>query len=629
MAFRTILKLIALLFIIIAAVVYWTTLRKLPSPTHTYKIGVIQTIEHPALDKTRQGTLDELNAQGFKDNLQWSWESAQMNQALAAQIAQKFIGQQVDLMVAIGTPAAQAALNAARTTNTPVIFASVTDPKSANLSGNITGVSNLVPVENHFDLISQILPATKRLGIIYNPGDANSVTLVEKMQALAIQKGLDLVLATVSKTSEVPAAAQSLMGKVDAVFVNNDNTALAAFDGIARVCRESKIPLFASDTDVLEKGALAVRGPDQYDLGRQTGRMAAKILRKEAKAADLAIEYPEKVGVYLNDQVATELSVTFPADLKKQQVKEEMAVGVNGAELPLVVITQIVQHDALDREREGILDALKDAGFEDGKTVRISYENAQGNIATATQIAAKFASQNPRVAIGISTPSAQSLIQPMKKHGVPVVFAAVTDPLSAKLVSSLTNHSENVTGVSDGLPLRPQLQLIQHLIPAAKRIGVLYNSGESNSVSAVKKLRRIAADMGFSVEEATTAKTADTIAAAQSLVGKVDAIFIPNDNTVMASITALVALGRSHHLPIFNPDYDAVERGVLAVRASSHHAMGYKAGQLAVKILKGAKAADLPVETTHDLDLAINMTSADALGIPIPEGMKAGAKLVS
>jgi putative ABC transport system substrate-binding protein len=505
----------------------------------------------------------------------------------------------------------------------------VTDPKSANLSGNIAGVSNLAPVENHFDLISQILPATKRLGIIYNPGDANSVTLVEKMEKLAAQRGLELVLATVSKTSEVPAAAQSLMGKVDAVFVNNDNTALAAFDGIARVCRESKIPLFASDADVLEKGALAVRGPDQYDLGRQTGRMVAKILRKEAKTADLGTEYPEKVGVYLNDKVATELGITFPADLKKQQVREEMAVGVNISKLPLVVITQIVQHDALDREREGILAALKDAGFEDGKTLRISYENAQGNIATATQIAAKFASQDPDVAVGISTPSAQALIQPMAKHGVPVVFAAVTDPLNAKLVSRLTNHPENVTGVSDGLPLQPQLELIRQLIPAAKTIGVIYNPGESNSASAVKKLQSVAVDMGFSLVLATTTKTADTIAAAHSLVGKVDAVFIPNDNTVMASITALVALGRSYHLPFFNPDYDAVERGVLAVRASSHHAMGYKAGQLVVKILKGAKAADLPVETTHNLDLAINITSADALGIAIPEDMKKGAKLVS
>lgn len=297
--------------------------------------------------------------------------------------------------------------------------------------------------------------------------------------------------------------------------------------------------------------------------------------------------------------------------------------------LPLVAITQIVEHDALDYERKGIIAALKDAGFEDGKTIHILYENAQGNIATATQIATGFVSRKPDVAVGISTPSAQSLIQPMAKQGVPVVFTAVTDPIGAKLVSKLDQpRPENVTGVSDGIPIHPQLDLIRQLIPSAKTLGVLYNPGEANSTKVVEKLKDTASNMGFSLVLATTTKTADTLAAATSLVGKVDAIFIPNDNTVMASITALVALGRTHRLPIFNPDYDSVERGVLAVQACSHFTMGHKAGQQVARILKGGKASDLPVEVNHSLDLAINVTSAEAMGILIPEEMKKIAKLV-
>lgn len=126
-----------------------------------------------------------------------------------------------------------------------------------------------------------------------------------------------------TKTSEVPAAIQSLIGKIDAVLINNDNTALAAFEGISQVCRDNKIPLFASDADVLNKGALAVRGPDQYDLGRQTGRMIAKILRGDSKAPDLGIEYPDKVGVYLNEKMAKELGIIFPKSLKKESLKEK------------------------------------------------------------------------------------------------------------------------------------------------------------------------------------------------------------------------------------------------------------------------------------------------------------------
>ena len=299
------------------------------------------------------------------------------------------------------------------------------------------------------------------------------------------------------------------------------------------------------------------------------------------------------------------------------------------SQLPLIVITQIVDHDALTKEREGIIKALKDSGFEDGKTMRLLYQNAQGNIATASQIADSFASQKPAVAIGISTPSAQSLIRPMAKLNVPVVFTAVTDPLEARLVSSLDKRKENVTGVSDGMPLRPQLELIQKMAPLVKAIGILYNPGEANSSKAVENLAKLAPEMGFSLVYATTARTADTLMAATSLIGKADAIFIPLDNTAMASIDGIVALGHTNKMPVFTPDYDSAERGVLAVRAPSHTSMGYKAGQLVARILKGEKASDIPIEVNHQLDLVINTRSAKIMGITILPEMQAIAKCVS
>jgi putative ABC transport system substrate-binding protein len=173
------------------------------------------------------------------------------------------------------------------------------------------------------------------------------------------------------------------------------------------------------------------------------------------------------------------------------------------------------------------------------------------------------------------------------------------------------------------------MELIQKLVPTAKTIGVIYNPGEANSVKGVAILQELAPKMGLSLALAPTTKTADTMSAAMSLIGKVQAIFIPNDNTAMASITGIVALGKAHKLPIFTPDYDSVEAGVLAVRACPHSTMGYKAGQLVVKILKGEKASDLPVEVDHSLDLAINITSATDMGISIPAEMKTAAKLVS
>jgi putative ABC transport system substrate-binding protein len=310
MAFRTIIKtaiwLIAPIAVAFAA----------PTVTPSYKVGVIQVVEHPALDLTRQGIRDELIQQGFKDNLQWSWDSAQGNPALASQIAQKYTGQEMQVLVAIGTTAAQAALSATRDSKVSVVFASVTDPKGAKLTGNITGVSNFVSPKEQLAVIMKILPSKKRMGVVYNPGEANSASLLAQMQAAATEKGLEIVPATASKTSEVAIAAQGLMGKVDAVLINNDNTALAALNAIGQICRDNKTPLFASDGDLKANGALALIGTNQYEIGRQTGRMIAKILRGEAQVSDLLIEYPTEVAIDVNNDVAQTLGITIPESLK-------------------------------------------------------------------------------------------------------------------------------------------------------------------------------------------------------------------------------------------------------------------------------------------------------------------------
>lgn len=287
-------------------------------------IGVIQVIEHPALDNTRKGILDELIAQGFScpEKLRWSWESAQGNPALATQIAQKFISHTV--IVAIGTTPAQAALAVAKDKIVNIVFSSVTDPVGARLVADrstpgkqITGVSNFVDVEQQFALFKKILPHLKRLGIIYNPGEANSVALLKVMEAIARKMRITLVKACASRTSEVFSAAQGLADKVDALFINNDNTGLAAFDAIVKVGKAKKKPVLSSDTDMISKGALAVLGPNQYEIGRQTGRMIVRILRGEPPAT-LSIEYPQKVELHLNLKAAADIGLTIPQEIQKK-----------------------------------------------------------------------------------------------------------------------------------------------------------------------------------------------------------------------------------------------------------------------------------------------------------------------
>ncbi len=295
-------------------------------------IGLIQVIEHPALDQTRQGIMDELKDAGYipEKNIQWLCESAQGNPALATQIAQKFVGQRVSVIVTLGTTPSQAAVQVAtKMPLIPIVFSSVTDPVSAKLVANpqkpeqnATGVSNYVDVERQFKIFQKILPSLKKIGVIYNPGEANSVTLIEKMQQ-AVQKN-DLVLLAVpaSKTSDVMAAAQSLVGKVDAIFINNDNTALAAFDAVAKVGQDHDLPVFVSDVDFLNKGALAALGPDQYALGRQTGKMIVRILKDQVRPENIPVEWPKNVELKINFDVARRLKIQLMKDLISQAERE-------------------------------------------------------------------------------------------------------------------------------------------------------------------------------------------------------------------------------------------------------------------------------------------------------------------
>jgi len=278
-----------------------------PSQKPPLKISILQIVEHPALNATRQGLLEELQTLGYEEgkNLIIDYQSAQGNATTAAQIAQKFVSNNPNVIVAIATKAAQAAMTATKGTKIPVVFSSVTDPLGAKLvtnlnapEGNVTGLSNFIGVEPQFKLFKKVLPSLKTIGVIYDPGEANSVSLNKAMEEAAKKFDLKVVFAVASKTSEVLAASQSLCGKVDALFVNNDNTALSAFSSVVKAAKACGIPAFVSDVDIADQGALAALGPDQTELGRQTARMVDGIL-KNPSAPLPAVEFPEKTQEYI------------------------------------------------------------------------------------------------------------------------------------------------------------------------------------------------------------------------------------------------------------------------------------------------------------------------------------------
>lgn len=292
-----------------------------------------------------------------------------------------------------------------------------------------------------------------------------------------------------------------------------------------------------------------------------------------------------------------------------------------------VAVTSIVEHPALDSIKDGVQDALKQAGYTEAKGLKWQFQTAQGNTAIAAQIARKFIGDKPDVIVAIATPSAQAVVAATKT--VPVVYSAVTDPVAAQLVPSMGASGTNVTGVSDALSLEKQIELIRKVVPDAKKIGIVYNPGEANSVVVVKSLRELLPKSGMSLVEATAARTVDVGAAARSLVGKVDAIYTNTDNNVVSAYEALVKVGNSAKIPLIASDTDSVKRGAIAALGVNYYDLGVQTGKIVIQILKGAKPGDIASQTSDKLELYVNPTAAKKQGVTLSEAfVKSATKVV-
>ncbi|RQV62598.1 ABC transporter substrate-binding protein [Burkholderia cenocepacia] len=294
----------------------------LAGAAHAQTVKVLSIVDHPALDAIRDGVRAELKAEGYGDDkLKWEYQSAQGNTGTAAQIARKFVGDKPDVIVAIATPAAQSVV--AATKSVPVVYSGVTDPVAAQLvkgwgpSGtNVTGVSDKLPLDRQVALIKRVVPNAKTVGMVYNPGEANSVVVVKALKELLAKQGMTLKEAAAPRTVDIGPAAKSLIGKVDVIYTNTDNNVVSAYEALVKVANEAKIPLVAGDTDSVKRGGIAALGINYGDLGRQTGKVVARILKGEKPGA-IASETSSNLELFANTGAAAKQGVTLSPDLLK------------------------------------------------------------------------------------------------------------------------------------------------------------------------------------------------------------------------------------------------------------------------------------------------------------------------
>lgn len=290
----------------------------------SYTIGIGQFAEHGSLDNCREGFLQGLAEEGIIEgtNLTVLFENSQTDGGTASQIIDNFLAKKVDLICAIATPIAQSAYSGAKKTETPVVYTAVTDPVMAELAnadgtsvGNITGTSDKLPVRQQLEMIRKVLPDAKKIGILYTTSEVNSESTIAEYEASASEYGFEIVKGGVAASADIPLAADNLISKVDCLTNLTDNTVVSSLPMILDKAGKKKIPVFGSEVEQVKIGCLASMGLDYVGLGKQTGKMAAQILKGEKKASELNFEIIEQAAFYGNTKAAENLGITLPEDL--------------------------------------------------------------------------------------------------------------------------------------------------------------------------------------------------------------------------------------------------------------------------------------------------------------------------
>ena len=295
-----------------------------PKAEKKFNVGIVQLVEHAALDAANKGFVDGLAKNGFKEgkNITFDRQNAQADQSNLQNIANRFVNNKVDLICAIATPSAQSVANA--TKDIPIVGTAITDYKSAKLvkdnakpGTNVTGTTDMNPIKEQVELLQKVVPAAKNVGVIYCSSEVNSQIQVEILKKEAAAKGLTIKEATVSTVNDIQQAAHSLIGKVDALYIPTDNIMASAMPTLCKVTDEAKLPVICAEPGEVKAGGLITLGIDYYMLGEETGAMAAEILNGKAKPQDMAIRSQKEFKAVVNQKKADQLGIKIPAELLK------------------------------------------------------------------------------------------------------------------------------------------------------------------------------------------------------------------------------------------------------------------------------------------------------------------------
>ena len=608
------------------------------------KIGIVQFAMEPNVEICKEGILHALEGYGYKDgeNIEILYKNANADFPMINSIMQDLIARDVDIIVPLSTPVVQAAVQQVGTRKKPnVVFTYIYDPYKIGAAKsptdhlpNFTGVACFPPMQDMFDLIKEMYPDKKKVGIVWNSSEANSESVVKLIRSFVGSKGFELVESTVTNPSEVLDASKSLINKGAEIFLNaGDNTLNVAYDSYAKVAADAKIPLFSVDAELIYNNTIATLGPDYYRTGFDGGVYLARILDGE-NTAKIPIMQTKETLLYINQDVAKKLNYTFSDSLlnkasrivvdstlktlKEIQEAKQKSISKNDKNQKKLAVFLFNDNSALLDIYDGYKKQMNDWNIYNQYNIKEDYMNAQSDWANAQLISKDILQKKYDYVVSFSTPALQSLAG--VNSVIPHIFGGVTDPYSLGIAKSPTDHRPNISGVATFQPVESTIKLIRQVFPKAKKIGIVWNPSEACSFACTGKAREACKQYGFELVEANVTSTSETGDALNSVLEKgIDVFLTSGDNTVILSIPTIAKKLQELKIPYFTNAYSDVDKGVFMSLGADYYQVGIEAAKMIKKVIEGEDIAKLPIRDFVPERMNINLDLVKKYKIKIPD----------
>jgi ABC-type uncharacterized transport system substrate-binding protein len=617
--------------------------------TRLPRLALLQHASQPLLAEAVQGMLDALADSGFEDGRTIALRrfNAENDLATANSIARQITNGDYQLVLTASTLSLQTVANANRDGRTRHVFGVVADPFSAGVGlhrdrpqdhpKHLTGVGSFLPVAKTFELARQCYPGLRRVGVAWNPAESNSAAFTASAREVCRRLGIELLEANVESSSAVSEAASSLVSRgAEALWVGGDITMMVGLESVVTAAGRGRIPVFSISPPAVKRGTLFDLGANFYEIGRETGQLAARVLHGADPARIPIVNFvPQKLAVNRLALAGLKDRWQLPSDVVARAGLVIDAQGVHEtgggpARRPQpgrvykVGLVYIGPDPAIDLTVGGLFDGFRELGLVQGKNLHLSQTHAAGELGNIPSVLQSVDHQDVDLILTFTTPVLTAACNTVKKK--PVVFTLVTDPVAAGAGTSDTDHLPFVTGVGSFPPLPEMIDMIRDIVPGVKVVGTLYNSSEANSRKVVGVARELFPKKGIRLEELTVTASGEVYQAAEALVSRgIQALWISGDNTALQAFEAIVKVALDHKLPMFNEDPDFTDRGALACVGLGAYQSGYSAGRLAARVLLGENPRNLPFEQVTNKTIVLNDKIARRLGITFPETLRKAA----